>query len=137
MEFMKLLAVPDPTPAIMAMDNCGLLDRILPDAEIEQFAHLVDLERNAGISPCPVRRLIAIAPPDMEDYFLLEWKFQGDFEIIQELLNSDQSLAELNSSHDPKIAISVVLLRSAVLLRPWCNTELDNIRLEATTDFEP
>ena len=137
MELMKLLAVPDPTPAITAMDNCGLLDQILPDAEIEQFAHLVELERNAGISPCPVRRLVALAPPDMEDYLLLEWKFVGKFELMQELLNSGQSLAELNSGHGSEIAISMALLRFAVLLQPWCDTELDDIRLGATAEFNP
>ena len=136
MELMKLLAVPNPTPAITVMDHCGLLDRILPDAEIEQFTHLVELERNEGISPCPVRRLVAIAPPDMEDYLLLKSKLLDKFEAMQELLATDQSLAEIKSSHGSEIAISMALLRFAVLLQPWCDTEMDDIRLGATAEFD-
>lgn len=58
-ELMKLLAAPDPGPALAAMDAAGVLERILPEGErTPAFAAMVRL------SDDPVLRLMVLTPAD-------------------------------------------------------------------------
>lgn len=58
-ELMKLLAAPDPGPAVAAMDAAGVLGRILPEGELTPaFAAMVRL------SDDPVLRLMVLTPAD-------------------------------------------------------------------------
>lgn len=58
-ELMKLLAAPDPGPAVAAMDAAGVLGRILPEGELTPaFAAMVRLSGD------PVLRLMVLAPAD-------------------------------------------------------------------------
>lgn len=63
-EFRKLLAVPDPAPALGAMAASGVLDAVLPGADAEAVARLIVLER--GTPGGWLRRLAALggAAPD-------------------------------------------------------------------------
>jgi poly(A) polymerase len=59
-ELLKLLAAPDPRPAVRAMIAAGVLDRILPEAEpTAAFEVMVDLTAD------PVLRLSALMSPDL------------------------------------------------------------------------
>lgn len=58
-ELMKLLAAPDPRPAVRAMRDAGVLERVLPVAvDPAAFEALVDLDDD------PVLRLSALLPDD-------------------------------------------------------------------------
>ncbi|OGN42773.1 MAG: poly-A polymerase [Caulobacterales bacterium RIFCSPHIGHO2_01_FULL_70_19] len=58
-ELMKLLAAPDPGPALAAMDAAGVLGRILPEGELTPaFAAMV------WLSDDPVLRLMVLTPAD-------------------------------------------------------------------------
>ena len=60
-ELMKLLAAPDPRPAVRAMSDAGVLARVLPEAlPLDLFEAMV------GLSDDPVARLMALLPPDAE-----------------------------------------------------------------------
>ena len=59
-EMKKLLAAPDPAPALAAMAACGVLAQILPGADPQYIAPLVHLEQSAAISPSWQRRMIAM-----------------------------------------------------------------------------
>lgn len=62
-ELRRLLEVPDPTDAIRLMRRLGVLDAVLPDADVDCLAGLVMLE-----APCdPVLRLAALSrgAPDL------------------------------------------------------------------------
>jgi len=56
-ELLKLLAAPDPRPALRAMAKAGVLERVLPGA-----ADLTAFERMVGISDDPVLRLSMLSP---------------------------------------------------------------------------
>lgn len=56
-EMRKLLAAPDPTPAVAAMQAAGVLLRVLPGADARGLAPLVHLEPGA---PDPIRRLAVL-----------------------------------------------------------------------------
>ncbi len=58
-ELMKLLAAPDPGPAVAAMDAAGVLGRILPEGELTPaFAAMVRLSGD------PVLRLMVLTPAE-------------------------------------------------------------------------
>ena len=59
-EIAKLLAAPDPAPAVAAMADTGILARVLPGADPTQLAPLVHLEAGGGLSPRWQRRLAAL-----------------------------------------------------------------------------
>ncbi|MEO0929181.1 MAG: CCA tRNA nucleotidyltransferase [Pseudomonadota bacterium] len=56
-EMLKLLAAPDPAPAMASMAATGALAQILPGAEAVLLAVLVHVEEQARLSPDPIRRL--------------------------------------------------------------------------------
>ncbi|MBX3477810.1 MAG: CCA tRNA nucleotidyltransferase [Brevundimonas sp.] len=60
-ELLKLLAAPDPRPAMRAMDGAGVLGRVLPGQ-----AGLALFEAMCAISDDPALRLSALAPADAE-----------------------------------------------------------------------
>lgn len=57
-EIKKLLSAPDPAPAIGAMEQCGVLSRVLPGATSGAIAPLVHLED--GLEPSWPRRLVGL-----------------------------------------------------------------------------
>jgi poly(A) polymerase len=60
-ELLKLLAAPDPAPAVRLMADSGVLDRVLPD-----HAGLTLFESMAQISDDPLLRLSALLPADAD-----------------------------------------------------------------------
>ncbi len=60
-EVLKLLAAPDPRPAMRLMQDAGVLGRILPPRD-----DLMLFEAMVGVSPDPVLRLSALLPADVE-----------------------------------------------------------------------
>ena len=56
-EMRKLLAAPNPAPAVASMAACGALLRVLPGAAPHGLAVLVHVEEAAGLSPDWMRRL--------------------------------------------------------------------------------
>ena len=66
-ELLKLLAVEDPAATVGAMLDRGILKPVLPEIErgsVEALKALVAAEREAGIESDPLRRLVALLPPD-------------------------------------------------------------------------
>ena len=66
-ELLKLLALPDPVPALRLMADCAMFANIAPEIAAdapEAVARLVAAERAADQSPDAVRRLIARLPAD-------------------------------------------------------------------------
>lgn len=59
-EFRKLLAAPDPAPAVASMAAAGILARCLPGANALMLAPLVDAERRAGRQSDWLTRLAAM-----------------------------------------------------------------------------
>lgn len=61
-EMAKLLAAPDPAPAVAAMAASGVLARVLPSADPAPLAPLAHLEAQGGHPPSWRRRLAALGP---------------------------------------------------------------------------
>ncbi|WP_333712206.1 CCA tRNA nucleotidyltransferase [Yoonia sp.] len=59
-EVLRLLAAPDPAPAVASMAATGALAQVLAGAEAGGLAVLVHLEQAAGVQPAPLRRLAVL-----------------------------------------------------------------------------
>ena len=59
-ELMKLLAAPDPAPALASLAATGGLAQVLPGGEAAPLAVLVHLEEALGLAPDPLRRLAVL-----------------------------------------------------------------------------
>ena len=64
MELTNLLALPDPAPTVARMAELGVLQVVLPEAEVTGLAALVGQEAKQGAAPDPIRRLAALLPAD-------------------------------------------------------------------------
>lgn len=68
-ELLKLLALPDPVPTLILMEQGKIWRAVLPEADaesVERVAKLVANEQASGVTPDAVRRLIAFLPEDAE-----------------------------------------------------------------------
>jgi poly(A) polymerase len=66
-ELLKLLDVGDPSPTVAIMLQRDILKPVLPEIAADRLPHLealITAEREAGIEPDPLRRLVALLPPD-------------------------------------------------------------------------
>ena len=61
-ELKRTLAAPDPSSAIAAMEEAGVLDAALPGAGAALLPGLVMAEASAGLEVDPMRRLMALLP---------------------------------------------------------------------------
>ncbi|WP_439153701.1 CCA tRNA nucleotidyltransferase [Yoonia sp.] len=59
-EVLKLLAAPDPAPAVASMAATGALAQVLPGAAVAALPVLVHVEDQAGLAPDPIRRLAVL-----------------------------------------------------------------------------
>jgi poly(A) polymerase len=61
-ELKRLLQAPDPSEAMLAMEESGVLAAILPEASAGALPALVAAEQGAGLTPDPLQRLMALIP---------------------------------------------------------------------------
>lgn len=111
-EMLKLLAAPDPGPAVASMEHAGVLARILPGSTSRALPILVDAE--VGDLPNALRRLAALGGSDVGRNLRLG---RADTRYLKELRNGMQStasVAELAYRHGEDAAIDSALLRAAV-----------------------
>ena len=64
MEVITLLGLPDPAPTVARMAQLGVLQVVLPEADVAALAALVDKEARQDVVPDPIRRLAALLPAD-------------------------------------------------------------------------
>ncbi|MBI1253800.1 MAG: CCA tRNA nucleotidyltransferase [Hyphomonas sp.] len=61
-ELKRTIAAPDPAAAMLAMEDAGVLEAVLPGASAALLPGLVAAETEAGLPPEPMRRLMALIP---------------------------------------------------------------------------
>lgn len=112
-EMLKLLAAPDPTPAIATMDQVGVLARILPGATTSALSPLVEAEKAAGRDPDKLVRLASLGGEDVAERFRLSRK---DAAVLKDFQDgySDSGPAETAYRRGERVAWAVALLQSLV-----------------------
>lgn len=128
-EMLKLLAAPDPAPAVASMASTGALAQVLPGGDAGGLAVLVHLEQVSGLAPSAIRRLAMLG---------------GQSEALR--LSKDQArelahivlpteLPELAYRHGFAVARDAALIRAASLGNPLAQGELDVLRDAAARVF--
>ena len=117
-EMLKLLAAPDPAPAIAAMGQSGVLWHVIPGAAPDVLTVLVHLEGEAGLNPDPQRRLIALG--GMRDRLRLS---NAQAKHIDAVL-ADMPLSEIAYRHGATAAIDRYLITQASLSQPLDETQI-------------
>jgi poly(A) polymerase len=125
-ELVKLLAAPDPAPAIAVMRQIGLLSVILPGSDDRALAPLIHLE--AGMPSEPMRRLAALGGEDPRDALRLSKAQANMVQLLRTEATGSTAPAALAYMYDQSVARDAMLLRSALLempLPPMLETELN------------
>lgn len=109
-EIRRLLAAPDPTPAVAAMQATGVLAHVLPGADPRFVAPLVHLEAN-DLAPAWLRRLAALGG-DVEGLRLSKAEVRA-LELLRAAIEGGAGAAELAYHHGEGIARDAILIRAA------------------------
>jgi poly(A) polymerase len=110
-EMRKLLAAPDPAPAVAAMDHAGVLARILPGADARLLPVLIAIEGEAA--PDPVRRLAALGGEEVQDRLRLSKAEARRLALLREGIGGNAGPGELGYRHGAGVAGDILLLRAA------------------------
>lgn len=134
-EMTKLLAAPDPAPAVAAMRQATVLTEIILGADDKALAPLVHFEQQAGAASDPIRRLAAIGGNNVPEALRLSKKKAATLELLRELTGNPMSIAEIAYRQNEDIALSVVLLRSALFEQPLPTGFQQDIDLGVSAEF--
>ena len=66
-ELKRTLAAPDPSAALLAMEEAGVFEAVLPAANSALLPALVAAEAGAGLAPDAMRRLMSLIPRRLSD----------------------------------------------------------------------
>ena len=111
-EMRRLLAAPDPAPALAAMRATGVLGHVLPGADPRALAPLVHLE--PPYAPDWLRRLAALGGPDPTDALRLSRDEARRLAVLSDGIGATTGPAELGYRHGAELARDVLLLRAAM-----------------------
>ena len=117
-EMRKLLAAPDPAPSTAAMEQAGVLHRVLPGASARNLAVLVHMEAEIDEAPRWLRRLACIGGGDAKDGLRLSRVETRQLELLVAEIAGDTSLAELAYRHGADLAVDIALLRGVLAGTP-------------------
>lgn len=116
-EMMKLLAAPDPAPAVAAMRQTGVLGAILPGTDDRALGPLMHLADEVGLPPDPVLRLAALGA-DFTDALRLSRDQARRLQLLRHWAEGTARAAELGYRLGAQDAHAVIVLRAALLETP-------------------
>ena len=112
-EMRKLLAAPDPAPAMAAMRSSGALLRIMPGAGTGLLTVLIHVEEVAGLEPDPLRRLAALGGEDVAQALRLSNTEAAKLARLRDGLENSQSAGALGYHFGASDAVDILALRAA------------------------
>ena len=113
-EVRKLLAAPDPVPAVAAMEEAGVLARLLPGARTRVLARLVEAERAAGAPASWINRLSALACGDWRSAFRFSRRESAAVRRVQSLAAKPLRHGEAAYRHGFDAALGGALVGAAL-----------------------
>ncbi|MEO1491559.1 MAG: CCA tRNA nucleotidyltransferase [Pseudomonadota bacterium] len=114
-EIRKLLSAPDPAPAVASLSASGILARVLPGADPNALAPLVQTEGAVPVVPDWRVRLIALGGDDPSQRLRLSRAETSFVTSVKAALASDGTVAEIAYHHGPDAARAAALIRAATL----------------------
>lgn len=113
-EVLKLMAAPDPAPAVAVMAQTGALAATLPGAVADPLGPLVAIEAQLALPPDGLRRLAVTGFEDAQALRLSKAKAKR-LELLRQLMGSAQDLPEIAWRHGADTARDAAALRAASL----------------------
>ncbi|MFK7751977.1 MAG: CCA tRNA nucleotidyltransferase [Sedimentitalea sp.] len=132
-ELCKLLAAPDPAPAIATMQHCGLLHQILPGSDSAALTRLIHIETQAHQPARPMVRLAALG--GLVDTLRLGKSTMRDLETTRKAALSVQGAPELGHRLGASMALDALALRSALMEAPWDSAWATQVSTGASAVF--
>jgi poly(A) polymerase len=111
-EMLKLLAAPDPAPAVSSMVTSGVLGHILPGAEARVLTVLTGLE--GDVPPDPVRRLAALGGDEVATRLRLSRVQARRLGALRQAMGDTMAAAELGYRLGLETARDALLLRASL-----------------------
>ena len=109
-EMFKILAIPDPSTALAAMQHSGVLGRVIPGADLTILFPLIALED----APDVIRRLAAIGGEGVADRLRLSRSDARAFDTLREAMGQNTPVEILGYRHGRAVATSIALLNAAI-----------------------
>jgi len=134
-ELLKILTAPNPALAIASMAQTGVLMRVLVGADARALPILVDLEEQHGLAPNPVRRLAAIAAPEIVQNLRLSNADRTVHMTLREAVNSGMGAKALGYRLGAELGRDAVLLGAALLGMPVAPNAMDDVAEGALAVF--
>jgi hypothetical protein len=100
------------------MRQCTVLSQVMIGVDDKALGPLVHFEESAGVTANPIRRLAALGGQDVGEALRLSKKDVKHLDDLRELTGMMMPPAEMAYRHGADIALSVVLLRSAIFEQP-------------------
>lgn len=132
-EMRKLLAAPDPAPAVASMAQAGILAALLPGTDHRALAPLIYLEQGEPIRW--LRRMAALGGGDPTDALRLSRAEARDLARLREAMAGTETPAMLGHDLGTALAFDALLLRAALLEQPLPQGARDEVARGSTTPF--
>jgi poly(A) polymerase len=111
-EMRKLLAAPDPAPAVAAMAQTGVLGAVLPGTDARWLAVLVHLE--GGMSPRWQRRLAVLGGGDATEALRLSREESGYLSHVRVAFSGSHTLSAIAFLYGKEAATDACLVKAAL-----------------------
>lgn len=135
-EMRKLLAAPDPSPALAVMDRCGVLHRVLPGADPRWVGPVAHIEAALNLDPDWRTRLAALGGgEDVAKRLRLSKVDARRLNLLRTEGFAGAGLAEVAYRHGEDVARAVLVLRHAMAGTLPETAELETIAKAATQEF--
>lgn len=134
-EMLRLLAAPDPAPAVASMASAGALARILPGATMQALPILTALEAQLHCTPDALRRLAVLGGQDVAEALRLSRKQARQLHLLAGICGSADGPAALGYRHGAAAARDGLLARAALLQTPVSAQEMQQIERGAAQVF--
>ncbi|MEO9864727.1 CCA tRNA nucleotidyltransferase, partial [Yoonia sp.] len=130
-EMIKLLAAPDPAPAVASFASCGGLMQVLPGADHGALAVLVHIEQNAEMTPDPIRRLAVLGGMDVAENLRLSKVNARRLDVLR----SDMSPTEIAYRHDCQTGMDKLAIECASLGQNIDTNQSKSVNFAASQTF--
>lgn len=113
-EMRRLLAAPNPAPALAAMQASGVLAQVLPGADARALAALVHLEGRMGLGANPLRRLAVLGGANRAERLRLSRPEAAQLERLAQALAEPGPESALGYRYGAATAQDALMLRAAL-----------------------
>jgi poly(A) polymerase len=132
-EMRKLLAAPDPAPAVASMAQAGILAALMPGTDPRALAPLVHLEQGEPIRW--LRRMAILGGADPTDALRLSRAESRDLARLRDAMAGTETPAVLGHSLGTALGLDALLLRAALFEHPLPDHARADVARGSATPF--